>query len=201
MNRTVYDLDSLANLDCGHGGGGEGSSDGGKGKVSDCYQLPSRGVSGNEELDGSGQVQGSGEGSGELGECGEGSGELGECGEGSGELGECGEGSGELEECGEDGSDSDNLVFESRFECGNLRKAIQVNLCTLYIMYCLVYHSRCQVRPCEYDLILNSDINSGHHHQWFFFKVIYSLTLLICTHKYHTPHVNCTLCSDNSVTT
>ena len=28
-----------------------------------------------------------------------------------------------------------------------------------------------QVRSCEYDLILNSDINSDHHHQWFYFKV------------------------------
>ncbi|XP_071794248.1 cytosolic carboxypeptidase 1-like [Asterias amurensis] len=44
------------------------------------------------------------------------------------------------------------LTFDSQFECGNLRKVIQV-------------------RQDEYDLILNSDINSNHHHQWFYFEV------------------------------
>ncbi|XP_068741274.1 cytosolic carboxypeptidase 1-like [Montipora capricornis] len=44
------------------------------------------------------------------------------------------------------------LKFESRFESGNLRKAIQV-------------------RDYEYDLVLNPDINCKHHHQWFFFEV------------------------------
>ncbi|KXJ16139.1 cytosolic carboxypeptidase 1 [Exaiptasia diaphana] len=44
------------------------------------------------------------------------------------------------------------LKFESRFECGNLRKAIQI-------------------RENEYDLILNPDINCRHHHQWFYFEV------------------------------
>ncbi|XP_046861355.1 cytosolic carboxypeptidase 1-like [Xenia sp. Carnegie-2017] len=44
------------------------------------------------------------------------------------------------------------LSFESRFECGNLRKAIQIN-------------------EREYDLILNSDINCKIHHQWFYFEV------------------------------
>lgn len=44
------------------------------------------------------------------------------------------------------------LKFESRFESGNLRKAIQV-------------------RDCEYDLVLNPDINCKHHHQWFYFEV------------------------------
>ncbi|KAH9487523.1 Cytosolic carboxypeptidase 1, partial [Bulinus truncatus] len=47
---------------------------------------------------------------------------------------------------------SDALKFNSQFECGNLRKAIQV-------------------REYEYDLILNPDINSNHHHQWFYFEV------------------------------
>ena len=45
-----------------------------------------------------------------------------------------------------------HLVFESRFECGNLRKAIQR-------------------RDREYDLILNPDVNSAKHHQWFYFQV------------------------------
>ncbi|GAB6027774.1 Cytosolic carboxypeptidase 1, variant 2 [Chamberlinius hualienensis] len=44
------------------------------------------------------------------------------------------------------------LHFESRFECGNLRKAIMLG-------------------PHEYELILNPDINSDHHHQWFYFEV------------------------------
>ncbi|XP_055472229.1 cytosolic carboxypeptidase 1-like, partial [Psammomys obesus] len=44
------------------------------------------------------------------------------------------------------------LKFNSKFESGNLRKVIQV-------------------RKSEYDLILNSDINSNHYHQWFYFEV------------------------------
>ncbi|KAK0058339.1 cytosolic carboxypeptidase 1-like isoform X1 [Biomphalaria pfeifferi] len=47
---------------------------------------------------------------------------------------------------------SEALKFNSQFECGNLRKAVQV-------------------REHEYDLILNPDINSNHHHQWFYFEV------------------------------
>jgi hypothetical protein len=39
------------------------------------------------------------------------------------------------------------LVFESRFESGNLRRAIQVY-------------------ECEYDLILNPDFNTRGHTQW-----------------------------------
>uniref|UniRef100_H3DED1 Cytosolic carboxypeptidase 1 n=1 Tax=Tetraodon nigroviridis TaxID=99883 RepID=H3DED1_TETNG len=46
----------------------------------------------------------------------------------------------------------ESLKFNSQFESGNLRKAIQV-------------------RKFEYDLVLNSDINSNHHHQWFYFEV------------------------------
>ncbi|XP_076847678.1 cytosolic carboxypeptidase 1 isoform X2 [Brachyhypopomus gauderio] len=48
--------------------------------------------------------------------------------------------------------DGESLKFNSQFESGNLRKAIQV-------------------RKFEYDLILNSDINSNHYHQWFYFEV------------------------------
>ncbi|XP_041464945.1 cytosolic carboxypeptidase 1-like [Lytechinus variegatus] len=52
------------------------------------------------------------------------------------------------------GSDGEtpSLAFNSLFECGNLRRAIQV-------------------RKHEYDLILRSDINSNHHHQWFYFEI------------------------------
>ncbi|KAM9858621.1 cytosolic carboxypeptidase 1 [Aulostomus maculatus] len=48
--------------------------------------------------------------------------------------------------------DGDSLKFNSQFESGNLRKAVQV-------------------RKYEYDLVLNSDINSNHYHQWFYFEV------------------------------
>uniref|UniRef100_A0A674D319 Cytosolic carboxypeptidase 1 n=1 Tax=Salmo trutta TaxID=8032 RepID=A0A674D319_SALTR len=48
--------------------------------------------------------------------------------------------------------DGESLKFNSQFESGNLRKAIQV-------------------RKFEYDLVLNSDINSNHYHQWFYFEV------------------------------
>ncbi|KAM7017721.1 cytosolic carboxypeptidase 1 isoform 1-T1 [Tautogolabrus adspersus] len=46
----------------------------------------------------------------------------------------------------------ESLKFNSQFESGNLRKVIQV-------------------RKHEYDLVLNSDINSNHYHQWFYFEV------------------------------
>ncbi|XP_077456293.1 cytosolic carboxypeptidase 1 isoform X3 [Stigmatopora argus] len=49
-------------------------------------------------------------------------------------------------------SNGESLRFNSQFESGNLRKAIQI-------------------RKYEYDLVLNSDINSNHHHQWFYFEV------------------------------
>ena len=44
------------------------------------------------------------------------------------------------------------LVFASMFECGNLRKALQV-------------------REREYDLILNTDTNSRTFTQWFYFEI------------------------------
>ncbi|XKL64809.1 hypothetical protein PGB90_004895 [Kerria lacca] len=44
------------------------------------------------------------------------------------------------------------LNFESRFESGNLRKAIQIG-------------------AREYDLILTPDVNSSHHCQWFYFEI------------------------------
>ncbi|KAG6450539.1 hypothetical protein O3G_MSEX006619 [Manduca sexta] len=47
---------------------------------------------------------------------------------------------------------SSRLGFESRFESGNLRKAIQIG-------------------PREYELILMPDVNSTKRHQWFYFEV------------------------------
>ena len=49
-------------------------------------------------------------------------------------------------------SDIPSLEFESRFESGNLHRAIQVG-------------------PTEYDLLVSSDYNSQRHRQWFYFRV------------------------------
>uniref|UniRef100_A0A8C5MLH1 AGBL carboxypeptidase 1 n=1 Tax=Leptobrachium leishanense TaxID=445787 RepID=A0A8C5MLH1_9ANUR len=46
----------------------------------------------------------------------------------------------------------DTLKFYSKFESGNLRNVIQV-------------------REFEYDLIMNADVNTSQHHQWFYFEV------------------------------
>ena len=50
------------------------------------------------------------------------------------------------------GSDDHTLVFNSRFESGNLRRAIKVY-------------------DYEYDLILRPDLNTRGHTQWFYFSV------------------------------
>ncbi|XP_065185389.1 uncharacterized protein LOC135815954 isoform X2 [Sycon ciliatum] len=65
-------------------------------------------------------------------------------------------------------SELEALRFDSRFECGNLRKAIQV-------------------RDTEYDLVLNADVNTDHHHQWFYFSVSGMLPDV----KYRFNIVNC----------
>lgn len=38
-------------------------------------------------------------------------------------------------------------------------------------MCLLLPYPHLQVRQYEYDLLLSSDINSDHHHQWFYFQV------------------------------
>ncbi|GFS06475.1 cytosolic carboxypeptidase 1 [Elysia marginata] len=65
-------------------------------------------------------------------------------------------------------SQSESLKFNAQFECGNLRKAIQV-------------------RRFEYDLILSPDINSNHHHQWFYFEV----SNMMADQPYRFNIVNC----------
>jgi hypothetical protein len=50
------------------------------------------------------------------------------------------------------GADDDTLVFESRFESGNLRRAVQVY-------------------EYEYDLILRPDTGTKGNTQWYYFKV------------------------------
>lgn len=89
----------------------------------------------------------------------------------------------------------ESLKFNSQFESGNLRKAVQVrkwvfittdtgelikptkineilghNVSGLFVVDILVHILWCFPRN-EYDLVLNSDINSNHHHQWFYFEV------------------------------
>jgi hypothetical protein len=49
--------------------------------------------------------------------------------------------------------DTDNtLVFESRFECGNLRRAVKIS-------------------DTEYDLYLKNDYGTNGYTQWFYFSV------------------------------
>ena len=45
------------------------------------------------------------------------------------------------------------LIFDSRYESGNLRKASKVN-------------------NVEYNLWLENDLNTKGHTQWFYFKVV-----------------------------
>lgn len=51
-----------------------------------------------------------------------------------------------------DGHDDNTLIFESRFECGNLRRAVKLDS-----------HS--------YNLILKYDHDTTTYTQWFYFKV------------------------------
>ena len=48
--------------------------------------------------------------------------------------------------------DDDVLIFESRFESGNLKKAIQVD-------------------RTEYELVLKPDHNTKNYTQWFYFRI------------------------------
>ena len=60
--------------------------------------------------------------------------------------------------------DVQTLLFESRFECGNLRKALHMG-------------------GRQYDLILTPDVNSDRHHQWFYFEVSFEC--------FHTMNISC----------
>ncbi|XP_050403069.1 cytosolic carboxypeptidase 1 [Patella vulgata] len=61
-----------------------------------------------------------------------------------------------------------HLIFNAQFESANLRRAIQI-------------------REYEYDLILNPDINTNHHHQWFYFQV----SNMVADVPYRFNIVNC----------
>lgn len=54
------------------------------------------------------------------------------------------------------------LVAETKY-CSSIAVSRKDQIKT----YCI----NLQVRQYEYDLLLNADINSNHHHQWFYFKV------------------------------
>lgn len=59
----------------------------------------------------------------------------------------------DLDRCGRFVANCDHLCFESRFESGNLRSAIQVT-------------------DTHYELVLSPDINEARpHYQWFYFEV------------------------------
>ena len=171
LDRTVYDLDSLARSSGGCGESVSISQGGSEEGFSEGSQLPRR-ASGLKDCDGGsgetdgwcgsdgfgdkcgvlegcdggefgGETEELGGGSGGVEGCSGGSGERGDlegCGGEGGELEECDVGSGEfmggsgwIEECG-DGCGGDHLWFESRFECGNLRKAVQVQLLVFWLM-------------------------------------------------------------------
>lgn len=50
------------------------------------------------------------------------------------------------------GPEDKTLIFESRFESGNLLAAVKIS-------------------DLEYDLVLQNDINTNGHTQWYFFRV------------------------------
>lgn len=58
------------------------------------------------------------------------------------------------------------LIFDSRFENGNLRKAAKIN-------------------NVEYNLWLENDTNTRGHTQWFYFKVVYKDVALLPEVKNH----------------
>ena len=62
------------------------------------------------------------------------------------------------------GPEDTTLVFESRFESGNLRRVIQI-------------------RENEYDLILKPDYNTRGNTQWFYFSI--SNTRIGCSYRFN----------------
>jgi len=64
-----------------------------------------------------------------------------------------------------------SLMFESRFESGNLRKAYQVT-------------------GFEYDLVLSPDVNSKRHLNWFYFEV----SNMVAGENYTFNIINCERC-------
>jgi cytosolic carboxypeptidase protein 2/3 len=63
------------------------------------------------------------------------------------------------------------LIFDSRFENGNLRKVAKVN-------------------NIEYNLWLENDLNTKGHTQWYYFKVIYKDIALRAEKKTHKIKFN-----------
>ena len=63
------------------------------------------------------------------------------------------------------------LIFDSRFENGNLRKAAKIN-------------------NVEYSLWLENDLNTKGHTQWYYFKVLYKDIAVRADKKTHTIKFN-----------
>lgn len=67
----------------------------------------------------------------------------------------------DLDRCGRMDENTNHLKFESRFESGNLRTAIQV-------------------AEHHYELVLSPDINEHcSHYQWFYFEVSVMFMLFV----------------------
>ena len=65
--------------------------------------------------------------------------------------------------------DVDHLQFESRFECGNLRRATQVSQKSNQL---ILINQNSQTGDSEYELFMTPDINENSlHYQWFYFRV------------------------------
>ena len=63
------------------------------------------------------------------------------------------------------------MIFDSRFENGNLRKVAKVN-------------------NVEYNLWLENDLNTKGHTQWYYFKVLYKDVALRADKKSHVIKFN-----------
>lgn len=68
-----------------------------------------------------------------------------------------------------------SIMFDSRFESGNLRRVYQV-----YFLKCFIVLNRnlsfkivfiTKINENEYELILDFDSNTSNYSQWYFFKV------------------------------
>ncbi len=60
-----------------------------------------------------------------------------------------------------------SLLFESRFECGNLQQARRMyvpSFCQNFLVFCSGTY--------EYDLVMTPDLVTQRHTQWYFFKVM-----------------------------
>jgi hypothetical protein len=62
------------------------------------------------------------------------------------------------------------LSFESRFESGNLMKAIKMYACYFYLIF-FIKNSFFLSKNNEYQLYLRYDLYTNKHTQWYYFRV------------------------------